>query len=319
VKKILFIFVLIVLMSTTILSADITECGEITESSVLTVDITDKSDYCFDIKTSDITFDCQGYTIDGNMVRDQNNYNDAYAYWDDYGFKLEGVTGVTIKNCIVKEFEKNIFLLNSNNNILNNLTLRTANEQSLALKISSNNNIQKINVPAGYGGISLWEGSNDNVLSDITIEDAQSLYISDSNNNQLTDITITSSDRGISIRRSDYTSVTNCNLNSNGIYGIFLGPDSDYNSVTNCNLNENAISIEGEHNILKDSTIDSNTFYGIKIEGPNNELKNNVISNNKFNIYLKFPDANNLVISKDNTVDGKEVWYLNGESGSTKQ
>jgi len=95
-RETILILLVSVLFLTPVLGADVSGCQEIDESSTLTADITNnESEICFTVTASDITFDCQGYTVDGD---------DMGSFEETFGFYGEDVSNVVIKNCIISDF-----------------------------------------------------------------------------------------------------------------------------------------------------------------------------------------------------------------------
>ena len=79
----------------------------------LNTSIRNHSGTCVIFGASNVTFDCQRHTIDGD---DQSHPNRVY------GIYLNGKSGNMIKNCVITDFSDGIRLLDhsSNNKIINN-------------------------------------------------------------------------------------------------------------------------------------------------------------------------------------------------------
>ena len=121
----------------------------------LTQDITDDDGDCIIIDVSDIEFDCQGYTIDGD------------GDGDGAGIYMHLETSNTIRNCTITGFDEGIFLSSSSlNNITNNTV--TNNQKGIYLSDSTlnevninwvcNNNESDFNL----SGISPWNSGDEN-------------------------------------------------------------------------------------------------------------------------------------------------------------
>jgi len=75
----------------------------------LTADIVNYTETCIDNPTNFTgkTFDCQGFTIDGDKTG---------GIWNDNGIWLSGKSGNTIKNCVIQNFNFGIGLDDADNN-----------------------------------------------------------------------------------------------------------------------------------------------------------------------------------------------------------
>ncbi|MEM4248280.1 MAG: NosD domain-containing protein, partial [Candidatus Nanoarchaeia archaeon] len=102
----------------------------------LTVDIIDHSGTCINnpANFTNKTFDCQGYTIDGDNSG------------TDYGITINSKTGNTIKNCIIAGFYHGIYLLSSSNNSLANNAVYNNTVHGILISSSHYNNITDSNV-----------------------------------------------------------------------------------------------------------------------------------------------------------------------------
>ncbi len=73
-------------------SASLSACGSVTESSVLTTDVSSATT-CFVITANNLVLDCAGYKISYNSGATNNNY----------GISATGRNNVTIKNCVIQD------------------------------------------------------------------------------------------------------------------------------------------------------------------------------------------------------------------------
>lgn len=85
---------------------------------------------CFNIQSSDVTLDCQNYLINGP------------ASGTNYGITSNGYNNLTIKNCQIKNFYSQIYLLNSNGDtLLSNRLSNSILADTSGIKLSNTNNL----------------------------------------------------------------------------------------------------------------------------------------------------------------------------------
>lgn len=115
-RKIILTAFLVLLASPMLVRADtnISSCSVLNsagETYYLTQNVTIDGDHCFLIEADNITFDCQGYTLDGNST-----VNTSGVYGDD-------LVNITVKNCVIKEFEDGVYLDNVSTSLMYNNTV----------------------------------------------------------------------------------------------------------------------------------------------------------------------------------------------------
>jgi parallel beta-helix repeat protein len=168
----------------------------------------------------------------------------------DNGIRLDNSNGNTIRNCVIKDFNWGVYLVSSSSNTL--------------LNIVSNSN---------FVGI---------VIS------------SSSNSNSLVNVTANSNTRGIDISSgSSYNAVINSAANfntgagNNGV-GLGTGYTCTHNSFTNLTAKQNGYGVvfyaTSEQNLLNNSIIEGNTYYGIYMQAySSNYPRYQTLYNNVFN------------------------------------
>ncbi|MCX6777921.1 MAG: right-handed parallel beta-helix repeat-containing protein, partial [Candidatus Micrarchaeota archaeon] len=163
-KTILLAFVLVSFYFAGIASAQvipIAACGTLAVPGAtyqLTVNITGfAGGNCMNIVAGGITLDCLGNTINGVGPG---------VPTPDVGVFLNGVAGVTVRNCQVNQFPFGVYLLDSSFNTVSNNNV-SANGWGITLDTDSNNNtvsnnlVTLNNVPAGTAfGISIRDSVN---------------------------------------------------------------------------------------------------------------------------------------------------------------
>lgn len=213
------------------------------ETYLLTADIIDSStSVCINIAADNVTFDCQGHTVDGDDVA-------------GYGIQLyravNTTTNVTIQNCTVSDWRTtNIYIGRSNGNTINNVTSLSSFPYS----------------PGTYG-YGIYLGSDSNVLTNVTTNsnDADGIYGWASDFNNFTGVTANfNGDNGIRILSGSSNTLTNITANSNGS-GVWDGvwiESSNSNIISNVSATLNGGSGVGIYrsiqNTIKDSILTDN-------------------------------------------------------------
>lgn len=171
-----------------------------------------------------------------------------------------------------------------------------------------------------YNGVYALGYNNITIKNFANITDFQyGIQLSTTKNNIINNITLASHDNGISIYLTNYTNITNLNLNQNG-NGIILNSWSNNNFISNITL----ISINGGAGIRLltrsyNNTIANNVIMngadGIVLDacGQNNILRSNNISNNYNNLDFRSGDNNYYIqdIDTSNIVDYSYKVYYN--------
>jgi parallel beta-helix repeat protein len=274
--------------------------------------IFDVSGTCIQFGANDVVFDCQGHTIDGDDSG------------EDYGIYLNGVSGNTIKNCVITDFARGIHLSSSSRNTLTNNTANSNVKYGITLYTSSNNNLLTNNTVNNNNihGIVLYTSSNNNLLTGNT---ANNNYYTGINiytfSNNITGNTANSNQQGIFLQSSSNNTISGNKANSNfqigefGGIGIYLNTSSNntlINNIANSNVN---IGIElnsySNNNILTGNTANNN-IVGIELEyySKNNLLTSNIANNNNnVGIFLYISLNNTLTnnIANNDTYRGIEL------------
>jgi PGF-pre-PGF domain-containing protein len=306
----------------------------------LTQDISDYSGTCINFGSSikNITFDCQGNTIDGDGTE------------SSHGITIERsseTSNLTIQNCIITGFELGMRISGSANNTLRNNNMSNNLVRDFYFSPSSGmfyinyqdyeNDIDTSNI-INYNKIIYYNYSaSDYVFDPITAPDAGVVYCTYCNNitykdldlsgekmqlsyftnSTLQNITV-SNGEGISLEFSDNNTLTNITANSNTQYGVYLFA-SDNNTLTNITANSNTqygirlfSSLSG--NLIKDSRIENNTDGGISFEDFFGMPLTNFIYNNLFNntLNIKFISSSPEYINSFNTTLTLETNIVDG-------
>jgi parallel beta-helix repeat protein len=242
------------------------------ETYILTTDLIDKiSYYCLDIRANNITLDCNGHLVDGV---DQEK-----------GIRLYGVSGVTVKNCIVRDWVNGIWLENSNENKL------------ISIEAYSN-----------FDAIFLY-GSNSNILENIISHDNDDegiTFFAESKFNTLRNSSFFKNYDGIVLKSSNNTieGVVVINQTYNG---IVINTGANYNlinrAIVKFSIND-GFGITGSYNTISNSIISDNEEGIVIRDAGNNVIKNNFILNNHVKLIRAFNNVfyNNLFNHTENVV-----------------
>ena len=194
----------------------------------LTADITDYSGTCINnpVNFTNKTFDCQGHTIDGD---------DSGT---DYGMLLNGKTSNTIRNCIIQDFDKGIYLYS--NADYNNIINCTSNSSTRGIDIYYSDYTEVINTT-----------TNSNSL--------EGIFILGSHYNNITNCTSNLNSHGIIIEGSNYNSIVDCTINSNSGDGIGIRY-SDNNNISATTVLNNANNGINFDSLSNNNFLSNNTF-----------------------------------------------------------
>jgi len=251
-----------------LLNTQLTSCGNLTiANTVYTLqnNITDYAGTCFQIQADNVTFDGQGYTVDGTN-------NASVEYWAIFSV---GFGNITIKNLNIKEFgdfacSENCFgggirFESASNSMINNITFTSDYFAFYGLLNSDNNTIINNVGSNNTYGITLDSSSN-NLIANNTFS-----------NNTYIGITISSS--------SNNNQIVNNSANNNGQFGIYFGGvNNNYliNNVANDNSQRGIRLSTSNHNQLINNTFNNNAGNGIELQSnsKNNTIVNQIVGGN---------------------------------------
>jgi parallel beta-helix repeat protein len=191
----------------------------------LVADIIDHNGTCIVFGANNVTFDCQGHTIDGNGA--------------SYGIYLNSKSENTVRNCIVKEFEYGIFVYYSSNN--NEIVSNNAYNNQLGIYLSSSfgNMLNDNTLLNNSIGIYLDMYSHDNIINNNNASSNVNGGISliSSYSNTVSNNVFWSDYVGINMWSSYNNSISKNNVQNNSESGVYL--DSSYNNTIFNNLFNN--------------------------------------------------------------------------------
>ncbi|MFH1642989.1 MAG: LamG-like jellyroll fold domain-containing protein, partial [Nanoarchaeota archaeon] len=120
----------------------ISQCSNLTQAGAtyyLDADIIDSStNYCIKLVADNITFDCQGHTIDGDDIA-------------DYGVGLSSSANSTLRNCIITDWDTyGLFVFSSSeNSLIENVNISSCIDYGIYL---SSDNVTFVNVNSSSNG-----------------------------------------------------------------------------------------------------------------------------------------------------------------------
>jgi parallel beta-helix repeat protein len=226
------------------------------ETYVLSKDVSTNAS-CMNIKTNSVTLDCQNHLISGNS---EGTYE---------GIGVQGASGVTIKNCVIKHFNDGIEVDNVKSCLFSGNTISDIVDDGIDIDAGSDNNIAKNNniSKCDYG-----------------------LMVTDSDNNLIEgNVFVLNRIAGIGI----YSTSTNNRIVSNFVVGtktegISAGialQDTRGNFFEKNSLESNTVGfgLRNSHsNTFKDDTANSNDVSGVLlVDSINNSFIGTVACNNK--------------------------------------
>jgi parallel beta-helix repeat protein len=258
-------------------STTITNCTTISTPGtyVLTRDIINSTaSECIIISASNVVFDGQGHTIDGN---DTSSTYGVYVYNSS-----QTLTNVTVKNLVVTDWYAGIYYRSAQNGSIENNTA-TSNGRGIRLYSASGNTLTNntVNGPGQNYGISLESSSSDNTLTDNTANyNARGIWLYSSSNNTL----------------------INNTANSNTLDGIWIYSSSNSNTIANNTANSNSgngiVVRSSSSNTLTDNTANYNAR-GIFLyfSSNSNTLTNNTLRENALDFYSSSSSSSNTLVT----------------------
>jgi parallel beta-helix repeat protein len=263
-------------------------CGDIiTQDTVLDHDLLNCSGNGLVIGADNITLDGNGHTISGTLAE------------ETYGIYSNGKSGITIRNCIITNFDLGIrFDSVSNSTIANNLIM---NNTDGAFLYDSSNNVFHSNTVSDNknSGLFVYVYSNNNTLFNNTMSD--------------------NGENGLEMLASYFNTIYN-NTVSNDVEGFHLSTAASNNTFFNNSATNNRddgfhLYSGAYYNTIYDNVVNNNTNFGFDLYSAcYNAFYNNTISNNGldgFELYSVYNDTFHDNTINNNSRDG--FWLHNCE------
>ncbi len=210
---------------------------------------------CFNITADNVTLNGNGYTITGD------------GGTSDYGVYSQNRINITIKNLIVANFSRGIYLSYVNMSLVENNTIRNGTLSGLFVDHSNNNTFKdnKGNSNAQEGGAIIWSSWNSIVNNVFNFNLLDGLQITSfSKENIVVNNTIQNNgENGITLSTSDNNRLENNTMTYNGIRGVDIFASNQNNIIGGI------INYSGENGIRLAGVSQNNNLTNIKIENTN--------------------------------------------------
>ena len=248
---------------------------------------------CINIDASNITLQCNGFTIDGTSPASPYNY----------GVNITSVNGTTVRDCRITNFVFGIYVAHSSNfsNIINNSLVSNGGAGVYLTYDSDNNTIQNnsFSTSLGWGdGIRINGSSNYNLLINNTVRSMQHGIHVDAPYNNLTNNDLRDNLLALMVLRNggsceNYVDLSNIAGDSGDPIlfrydstGITVENNASFGEVLFCNVNDSTI-----RNITM--TDDDGIVISFSY---NNQLYNNSVSG-KYHGHFIYQSHNNTVFN----------------------
>jgi len=262
----------------------------------LTGDILNQAGNCFTITADNITFEGQGFVVDGT---------DSSVF---YGFQATGIVNFTIMNLTISDFNVPInFQDGVNDSTIFNVNFTSSGQSTLST--SHNNQIINNSIVSGGGAGFLFQpSSRNNTIRGNSINGTTSavFFSTDSDNNTVADNVFTQNDFGVRTAFAESNIIQNNTAYNNSFDGVFIGTLSNYNLIQGnliYNNSRNGVFISTASNItIRDNIIIGNADKGIRLSGSGtvqNKIINNTITNNSLGIVLETNVKDNFLLNNN--------------------
>ena len=181
----------------------------------------------------------EGFVIDSDGITfDGNGHSIIGTGFGSIGIQLSGRKNVTVENLIVTQFEYEIILLWSSDNIIAYNTIENSSHSGIVLGGYSHNNIVVNNNSMFHRWFGIYVGNSySNTLSNNTLANNQyGVRFGMAETNMLADNSIEGNNYGVDFDNSDNNIVTGNTIHSGGI-GIALAQYSAGNKFYNNHVN----------------------------------------------------------------------------------
>ncbi len=227
------------------------------------------------ITANNITLDCDGHTLSGSG--------------SGTPIELNNRRGVTVRNCIIDNFNEGIRLRRSNNNTISDNTVRNNRRDGIDLNFSNSNTFSGNTLDGNnLNGIELDDSNRNRIISNVINNNGENISLDRSNRNTFRRNSANSSntDAGIHLDQTSTRNTFNRNVaNNNNTHGIRLDDDCINNNFTRNTANNNTrhgfvIDDRSHRNTFERNTANDNQRDGFHIENSNNNIFNRNTANN---------------------------------------
>jgi len=230
------------------------------------------------IERSNIIINGAGYTLQGPG---------ALALPYRYGFSLSGISNVTIKRTVIKDWSRGLDLYHLSGNSLSENHIKN-NFRGVYGVSTSLNRISKNNIANnGYDGVYLSRSSN-NTIRENHIKNNNNYGISISgSNNVISENNVTSHKTGVLLSHQSSNNLFSSNYVTNNEWGVSIHHSSNYNTIHGNSITysryDGVYIHNSTYNIVSENNITNNGQRGVSIHwlGDNKFYHNNFIDNHR--------------------------------------
>ncbi|TFG18040.1 MAG: hypothetical protein EU531_01545 [Promethearchaeota archaeon] len=268
-----------------------------------------------DIAIQDQTTTC------GLEIRNSNAHflinNSEFGYWVGQfgiGIKLTNCTNGKLANNYFNRINYSIYLDNCNSTNLIKNKFNAVWVNAITLNNSHNNLINQNIIPNSFEwGISLIEGSTNNIISGNIMNSNNWGIGVGGENNEISENLLTYSDVGIMIY-GNYNNISDNDVLNSYYGGIEISSSNNIISGNTINANYCGLWNSGNNNLIIDNVINQNEIFGISSAYYNNSIIRNQINEN-IEDGLILQELNNNTIS-DNTISHNGKFGIHCESST---
>jgi|GEM_PF-6626355 len=288
------------------------------DAVILATDITNHAGTCIGLilGESDVAFDCDGHTIDG----------DDAAVDPDHGVAMMHGTGNAVRNCTISGFSNGIYLWDATNHAITDNIL-VSNGTGIQFGWSDFNQTNSNTIADNYTGIQISDSNNNAIISNTVCENEYLDFnlvsgTGNSGSNNTCDSPDGWNDDGttgctnICAGTTTCSSCSDCSSKLNGTFDtVMLTQDINNHAGTCITFGASNVVFDGNgHRIDGD---DSGTDYGITMSGKSgNTIKNCTVTDFHHGIYLYGSSGNTVTRSSANSNTGDGI-HLYNSSGNT--
>lgn len=231
------------------------------------------------VASLDVTFIVETYPlmINQSTVLSQNHSNndtliiitgdnlslDCAGYWligsgNGIGIELDGRYNVTIENCNINGFSRNIYSVQTNKSLYQNINSTNSSEDNIVLNLSRENTFQNSRILMSQDGFDTFRiiDEGENILQNIVINgsDQDAISIESASINVLNNISVTS--QNIRLGTTIDNRISNIDIQSGSLV-LSLGADS--NTMNNISINGQLVIGFSTDNDFYNTTVNSST------------------------------------------------------------
>ena len=257
---------------------EISSCGATLTADTyynLTGNISVNGSNCLNVTASNVTIDCNGYSISGNNTPGTS------------GIYVANSNAITIQNCNISGMDYAIYFSSVGNSTINDVTAASTTNYTLVLYQSSNNSILNTNASGiDYSAMYIYSTSSNNTLSNVALTSSTDNALElRGNNNTVSNSVITSlSWDAIFLSGTTSNSFSNCNI-SGYKAGLHIF-NSNSNIFNNCNIissDDNTVYLDGTSSLNNFSNSILSSYANSVIYIDSNTITNNIFYNNTVN------------------------------------